>query len=405
VPITSIRDRFRAVYPGSSEPSVYRAPGRVNLIGEHTDYNLGLVLPMAIDLDCLAATAPSSDGWLRAYSENLKQGAQWPVNNIGAVVPQCDWSDRVAGIAWALAQQGVTIKSQNVLIDSAVPLGGGLSSSAALGVSLALAFGADRNDLAPLAHLAETDFVGVPCGIMDQFVSANGQAGAAILLDCRTLEWRTIALPPGLAIVVVNSMVKHELGNSAYRTRVAECAEAARILKIPSLRDAVPHTLNRLLKKSMTEGFPQSVKSVPLTPLPVAQSSACESELTHTLAKRARHVITENLRVEAFASAAAHGDLETMGRLAVESHQSLRDDYEVSCPELDFLVETALSLPGVLGARMTGGGFGGSTVNFVHLDTVADFGPALAAKYQKHWGTSPEVHICKPSPGASRIFF
>jgi len=394
VPITSIRDRFRAMYPGSSEPSVYRAPGRVNLIGEHTDYNLGLVLPMAIDLDCLVATAPSSDGWLRVYSENLKQGAQWPVDNLDAVAPQCDWSDRVAGIAWALARRGVVIESQNVLIDSAVPLGGGLSSSAALGVSLALAFGADPNELASVAHLAETDFVGVPCGIMDQFVSANGQAGSALLLDCRTLEWRTIALPPGLAIVVVNSMVKHELGSSAYRTRVAECAEAARILKIPNLRAAVPHRL----------------KSVPLSSLPVAQASvvaqasACESELTHTLTKRARHVITETLRVEAFALAAAQGDLETMGRLAIESHQSLRDDYEVSCPELDFLVETALSLSGVLGARMTGGGFGGSTVNFVHPEAVADFGPAISAKYKNYWGITPEVHVCKPSAGASQIF-
>ncbi len=382
MPITSIRDRFRELYPRSPEPSVFRAPGRVNLIGEHTDYNLGLVLPMAIDLDCLVATAPTSDGVLRVYSENLAQGSQWPADSVGAWMPTGDWSDLVAGIAWALARRGVEIQSQNVLIDSAVPLGGGLSSSAALGVSLALAFGADPRELAQLAHAAETDFVGVPCGIMDQFVSANAQAGAAILLDCRTLEWRTIALPPGLAIVLVNSMVKHELSDSAYRTRVAECAEAARILKVPSLRD---HRL----------------KSVP----PVAQASACESELTHTLAKRARHVITENLRVEAFAAAAAHGDLETMGRLAVESHLSLRDDYEVSCPELDFLVETALSLPGVFGARMTGGGFGGSTVNFLRPEAVENFGLVLTAKYQSHWGKTPEIHVCKPSAGAGQIFF
>jgi galactokinase len=372
VPISSIRDRFRELYPGSSEPSVYRAPGRVNLIGEHTDYNLGLVLPMAIDLDCLVASAPTSEGVLRVYSENLAQGTQWRLDNIASVMPRDDWSDRVAGIAWALARRGVTIESQNVLIDSAVPLGGGLSSSAALGVSLALAFGADTHELVRLAHLAETDFVGVPCGIMDQFVSVNGQAGAAILLDCRTLESRAIRLPPGLAIVAVNSMVKHELGRSAYRTRVAECAEAARILKIPSLRDATLRDLNRL---------------------------------TGTPAKRARHVVTENLRVEAFASAAASGDLESMGRLAIESHESLRDDYEVSCAELDFLVQDALALPGVLGARMTGGGFGGSTVNFVRPEAVRDFGPALAANYEKHWGETAEIHLCKPSAGAGKIFF
>jgi galactokinase len=372
VPIASILDRFGELYPGSSQPTVYRAPGRVNLIGEHTDYNLGLVLPMAIDLDCLVATAPTSDGVLRVYSENLAQGTQWRVDDVASIMPRDDWSDRVAGIAWALARRGVTVESQNVLIDSTVPLGGGLSSSAALGVSLALAFGADSNELAQLAHGAETDFVGVPCGIMDQFVSVNGQAGAAILLDCRTLESRAIRLPPGLAIVTVDSMVKHELGRSAYRTRVAECAEAARILKIPSLRDATLEDLNRL---------------------------------TGTPAKRARHVVTENLRVEAFATGAARGDLETMGRLALESHNSLRDDYEVSCAELDFLVQSALALPGVLGARMTGGGFGGSTVNFVRPEGVRDFGTALTANYEKHWGKTAEIHLCTPSAGAGKVFF
>jgi galactokinase len=371
VPIKSIHDRFREVYPASPEPRIFRAPGGVNLIGEHTDYNQGLVLPMAIDLDCLVATAPSSDGMLRVYSENLSQGTQWPIGDFATLMPQGDWSDRVAGIAWALARRGVEIEPQNMLIASDVPLGGGLSSSAALGVSVALALGAGPDGLARVAHTAETDFVGVPCGIMDQFVSVHGQAGAAILLDCRSLHWRAIPLPPDLAIVAVNSMIKHELGASAYRTRVAECAEAARILKIPSLRDA-------------------SLKDLAV--------------LTGTLARRACHVVTENLRVEAFAAAAARGDLETMGRLAAESHKSLRDDYEVSCPELDFLVDSALALPGVLGARMTGGGFGGSTVNFVRPDTVENFTRALTVDYEKHWGKTPQIHICTPSAGAGRIF-
>lgn len=347
---------------------MFRAPGRVNLIGEHTDYNLGLVLPMAIDLECRVATAPASHGWLRVYSENLAQGAQFRIDGIGELMPQGGWSDRVAGIAWALARRGVRIESQNVLIDSSVPLGGGLSSSAALGVSLALALGGDPNELARVAHTAETDFVGVPCGMMDQFVSAIGQA---ILLDCRTLEWRAVEVPAGLAVVAVNSMVRHELGDSAYRTRVVECAEAARILKVRSLRDA---TLEDL------------------------------SKLTGTLARRARHVITENLRVEAFASAAARGDLEAMGRIAVESHESLRHDYDVSCVELDFLVERALELPGVVGARMTGGGFGGSTVNFVKAEAVENFGAALKVEYEERWGRTPEIHVCKPSAGASKIF-
>jgi galactokinase len=371
VPIESIRDRFRSLYPASPEPNLFRAPGRVNLIGEHTDYNLGLVLPMAIDLDCVVAAASTSGGILRVYTENLSQHAEWPIDAIPSLKPRGDWSDRVAGIVWTLARRGRRVQSQDVLIDSAVPIGGGLSSSAALGVSLALAFGANPDELAHVAHTAETDFAGVPCGIMDQFVSAQAHAGGAILLDCRTLDWSTVSLPPDLAIVAVNSMVKHELGDSAYRTRVAECAEAARTLKISSLRDATSDDLEKLSG----------------TPL-----------------KRARHVVTENLRVEAFASAAARADLETMGRLAIKSHQSLRDDYEVSCAELDFLVERALEFPGVLGARMTGGGFGGSTVNFVRSEAVQDFSVRIASGYEKQWGRVPQIHVCRSSAGAGQIF-
>jgi galactokinase len=222
--------RFRELYPASADPHIWRAPGRVNLIGEHTDYNLGLVLPVAIDLECCVATSPSNDGWLRVYSEQLAQGAQWRVEGLAHVTPRGDWSDRVVGVAWELARRGEPIAPQNILVTSTVPFGGGLSSSAALGVSLALALGGerDRTELTQLARAAETDFVGVPCGIMDQFVSANGQAGAAILLDCRSLAWRAVQLPEGLAIVAANSMVRHELAGPAYRTRVEECADHQR---------------------------------------------------------------------------------------------------------------------------------------------------------------------------------
>jgi galactokinase len=344
----------------------------VNLIGEHTDYNLGLVLPMAIQLNCTVAFAPSSSGCLRVYSEEMEESAEWPVKHLAEIKPTGGWSDRVAGVAWTLARRGVRIESQDVLIGSTVPLGGGLSSSAALGVAMTLALGGPRDplQLAKLAQSAERDFVGVPCGIMDQFVSANGKAGAAILLDCSSLQSREVSLPRELAIVAVNSMVKHELGDSAYRTRVAECAEAAAQLGVRTLRDATLDDLNKL---------------------------------SGVVLKRARHVVTENARVEAFA-AAERADLEKMGRLAVESHESLRDDYEVSCPELDFLVETALKLPGVFGARMTGGGFGGSTVNFVRSDAVEKFGAALAQSYEARWGLVPEVHVCVASDGAKQVF-
>jgi galactokinase len=366
----SIVERFHRLYPSSANPHVWRAPGRVNLIGEHTDYNLGFVLPMAIHLECRVASAPSNDGWLRVYSEQLAQGAQWRVQDLLHTAPRGDWTDRVAGVAWELDRRGAFILPQNVLISSNIPLGAGLSSSAALGVSMALALGTvcDPVELARIAHAAETDFAGVPCGIMDQFISATG---GAMLLDCRSLEWREVQLPEGLTIAAMNSMVKHELGDSAYRTRVEECAAAARTISVASLRDA---TLNDL------------------------------SSLDGVLLQRARHVVTENIRVEAFAAAVTLGDCEEMGKLITESHRSLRDDYEVSCPELDFLVDTSLEIPGVWGARMTGGGFGGSTVNLIQSEAVPEWQWMVAQRYLQRWGRAPEAHICRFSCGASQIF-
>lgn len=366
-----IVSKFQARYPASPAPRVWRAPGRVNLIGEHTDYNLGLVLPMAIDLACWVAIAPSNDGWLRVYSEQLGGGSQWPVADIPHALPVGDWTDRIVGIAWELSRRGVELRGANVLIDSEVPLGGGLSSSAALGVSLALALGGAREPLevAKLAQAAEMDFVGVPCGIMDQFSSA---AGSAMLLDCRSLTWREVKLPPDVAVVSANTMVKHELEASAYRTRVEECVEAARRLGIASLRDA---DLGSLV----------SLDGIAL--------------------KRVRHVVTENARVLRFAAAAESGHAAEMGRILTESHISLRDDYQVSCVELDFLVEAALRVEGVFGARMTGGGFGGSTVNLVRPDAVDQLKATLAAEYRKYHGLTPEIHVCVASPGASEIIF
>jgi galactokinase len=350
-----------------TSPRIYQAPGRVNLIGEHTDYNLGLVLPMAIDLACWIAASPSGDGWLRVYSEQLGAGSQWRVEDIPNASPVGDWTDRVIGIAWELSRRGVELRGANLLIDSEVPLGGGLSSSAALGVGVALALGGPRGalEVAQLAQAAEMDFVGVPCGIMDQFISAAGQAGSAILLDCRSLEWRSVKLPEDVAIVTANSMVKHQLGNSAYRTRVEECAEAARRLGVRSLRDA-----------------------------------GSLDVLDGVLLKRARHVVTENERVARFADTE---DVVEMGRIMTESHVSLRDDYEVSSPELDFLVERALRIEGVFGARMIGGGFGGSTVNLVHPDAVDALIENLAAEYREYSGLTPEIRVCRAAAGASEI--
>jgi len=364
----SIVNKFHARYPASGIPRVWRAPGRVNLIGEHTDYNLGLVLPMAIGPACWIAAAHSEDGWLRVYSEQLGEGSQWRVEDIPNASPVGDWTDRIAGVAWELLRRGIDLRGANVLIDSEVPLGGGLSSSAALGVALTLALGGARDplELAQLAQAAEMDFVGVPCGIMDQFISAGGQAGSAILLDCRSLAWRAVKLPDDMAVVTANSMVRHQLGESAYRTRVEECAEAARRLGVSSLRDA-----------AKLDG------------------------LDGTLLKRARHVVTENKRVTWFANTT---DLVEMGRIVTESHISLRDDYEVSCAELDFLVEAALRVEGVFGARMTGAGFGGSTVNLVHREAVEALKATLVPEYRDYKGLTPEIHVCVASAGASEIF-
>jgi galactokinase len=364
---SAIVSKFLARYPASGVPRVWRAPGRVNLIGEHTDYNLGFVLPMAIDKACFVAAAPSNDGFLRVYSEQLGAGSQWRLGDIPGASPIGDWTDRVVGIAWELLRRGVELRGANVLIDSEVPLGSGLSSSAALGVSLALALGGPRDalELAQLARAAEMDFVGVPCGIMDQFISASGQRGAAVLLDCRSLESRVVKLPEDVAVVSANSMVKHQLGDSAYRIRVEECAEAARRLNIASLRDA-----------------------------------SDLSALTGTILKRARHVVTENARVERFVKAAR---VVEMGALVTESHISLRDDYEVSCEELDYLVESALQVEGVYGARMVGGGFGGCTVNLVRPDAVERLKTHLIETYRKKYDLRPDIQVCVASAGASEI--
>lgn len=371
----TIVDKFHARYPASAAPRGWRAPGRVNLIGEHTDYNLGLVLPMAIDMACQIAIASSGDGWLRVYSEQLGAGSQWRIDDIPKALPTGDWTDRIVGIAWELSRRGVVLGGSNLLIDSEVPVGGGLSSSAALGVSLTMALGGphDPLNLAQLARAAEMDFVGVPCGIMDQFISAGGRAGAAILLDCRSLEWRSVKLPQDVAIVTANSMVKHELAGSAYRTRVEECARAARKLGIPTLRDA---TLADL------------------------------SALDGVLLKRARHIVTENDRVTRFVEAVASPNHAVeMGRIVTESHISLRDDYEVSCVELDFLVEAALEIDGVFGARMIGGGFGGTTVNLLEPSAIQDLRAGLAKKYRKRYALEPEFHVCIASSGAAEIIF
>jgi galactokinase len=374
---------FAEQYGSARAPRVFRAPGRVNLIGEHTDYNLGFVMPVALDLACFTAVAPANDGQLRVFSKNMEQAREWAVSAIPQAQPARDWGDYVMGVARELVLAGYDIAPSNLLIWSTVPVGSGLSSSAAIEVSVASALLGGRSmeplELAKLCRRAENNFVGMPCGIMDQYIAVFGKEKAAVRIDCRSLEHEMVPLPGQAEFVAVNTMVKHELGSSAYRHRVAECAAAVAVIRekdprVESLRD---------VSSEMLAGFQGVMADVPM--------------------QRARHVAGEDERVEAFVAASRAGELKRMGELLVASHRSLQKDYEVSCEELDFLVDTAVGLAGVYGARMTGGGFGGCTVNMVRPDSVLRFQAVISEAYQSRFGLTPDIYPCRPSAGAREI--
>ena len=362
---------------GKSPTLAALAPGRVNLIGEHTDYNDGFVLPMAIDRDILIMLRPRDDRMARLWSLDFAQEAVFALDAI-APDPTAPWSNYVRGVAWALAEKGITLRGMDAAIHGAVPIGAGLSSSAALEVAAGLALLASSGQSLPLPALAlacqraENEFVGNRCGIMDQFISALGRAGHALLLDCRTLEQEHVPLPAGYRIVIANSMVRRALVNSAYNERRAQCEEAARALGVGALRDA-------------DEAMLESAKP----------------RLSDRVYRRARHVIAENTRVLQAVDALRRGDAATFGALMDASHASLRDDYEVSCRELDALVEIARRQPGCLGARMTGAGFGGCTVNLVQSDVVGAFVPALREGYRAATGHTADIYVCDAADGAS----
>jgi galactokinase len=346
----------------------WRAPGRINLIGEHTDYNLGLVCPMAIDRDCHVTAEPSHDGVLRILSRQFEgDGRECPVDELLEAESTGHWTDYSFGVARELLQAGHEIAPVTLTIDSHVPTGAGLSSSAALEVSTALALldGREMNPLhlAQLCQRAETDFVGMPCGIMDQYISVFG---GILSIDCRDLSARDVALPEGVVVIAVNSGVKHALAaGSAYAERVKECLRAAEQAGVESLRDAQLGQIQ--------------------------------------FSNRARHVVGENQRVLDFVEAAQRRDVREMGRLFTASHRSLQHDYEVSCDELDFLVDSALNLPGVYGARMTGAGFGGCTVNLVRAELADQFSHAIARLYHDQYQREAAVFPCWPAQGAGAL--
>jgi len=374
---------FHRHFGNGQTPAVYRAPGRVNLIGEHTDYNLGFVLPIALEMACYVAIAPSGDGKLRVYSLDFGAEFRTDASTLAQSQAQGKWHDYVVGVARELATAGFQISGANMLVRSEVPTGSGLSSSAALEVSSAFALLGGRAmkplDIALLAQRAESQFVGMPCGIMDQYASVFGHSGSAIKIDCRSLEHEYVTLPANVSVIAVNSLVKHELGASAYRERVAECQAAVSALQrvdpsIQSLRDvSMPF-------------FVEVQEAIP--PLP---------------RQRARHVVSETQRVIDFAVAAHAGDLNELGKMFVASHRSMQFDYEISCEEIDFLVNSAITIPGVYGSRMTGGGFGGCTVNLVAPDQVNHFQSALGEAYQARYGKTPAFYDCKPAAGAGLL--
>lgn len=367
-----------------TQPKIFSAPGRVNLIGEHTDYAEGFVLPAAIDFATLAAISPRTDGRIVLYSENYDEQREFD----SAALPTAashHWSDYPLGVVVILAGEGHRIPGFSLTLSGDVPLNAGLSSSASVEVATALAvcslLGVEYPGpkLARLCQRAENEFAQASCGIMDQFISVNAAAHHALLLDCRDLSFRLAPIPEEVALVIANTMVKHSVGGGEYTSRRAEVEEACAVIarhrpEVRFLRDA---TLDDLAHWG--------------------------GEMSANALKRGRHVISENLRTVAAAEALIAGNMKELGRLMAEAHQSYSQDFEASCAEADAMVNLANRLPGLIGARLTGGGFGGCTVNLVEKGETQRFSDELAKGYRAQFGIEPHLYICQASAGAHRL--
>jgi galactokinase len=364
-------------------PRLYRAPGRVNLIGEHTDYNQGFVMPAAIDLFCWMAAAPRKDKRVTVHSINYGQSVTVDLET--NLVPRGDWSDYVTGTALALKLGGHKVGGADIVVGGNVPLGAGLSSSAAIEVATGYAL-LDNSDapidllqLAVACRRGEYEFVGARVGIMDQFIAAHGRAEHALLLDCRSLRANYLRVPNDIRLVVCNTGVKHRHAGGEYNVRRAQCEEgvqriSAAVPSVKSLRDVVP-----------------------------TQLEECKPMLPEVIYRRCRHVVSENQRVQAASEALLKNDLVALGGLMAKSHSSLRDDYEVSCTELDLMVEIASNKPGVFGSRMTGGGFGGCTINVVRAAAADEFKAQVTAEYKARTGISPDIYILNITDGVKAV--
>ena len=380
--VRTLRTLFAELY--GAEPAIYRAPGRVNLIGEHTDYNDGFVMPAALDLYTLVAVSPRSDRRLQVYSANLKEKCDIDLDSIHPG-RSGHWSDYVRGVAGVLQSAGYELRGADLAITSDVPLGSGLSSSAALEVSTAWALlsnsqlTATPTEIAQMCQKAEHVYAETRCGIMDQFISCHGRAGHALMLDCRSLKFELLPIPSQTRLMVCNTMVKHEHASGGYNTRRRECEEGVRALAevLPGIRALRDVTLDEVEKH--------------------------RERLNPVVYKRVRHVVSENERVKKAAHVLQAGDVAAFGRLMADSHRSLRDDYEVSTAELDLMVELASGQTGVYGSRMTGGGFGGCTINLVDIDHAEEVRQKLERDYEGKTGVKPVIFICEASDGAGAV--
>jgi galactokinase len=367
-----VADEFHSRFDGPPE-FVVRAPGRVNLIGEHTDYNDGFVLPMAIDRDIWIALRRRADRRIVLHSLDLTRPADFSLDDVQHAE---GWIEYVMGSAWALGEAGFPAGGWEGVLAGDIPIGAGLSSSAALELALLKAFWAaspwawDGTQMARLARRIENEWVGVQSGIMDQLISSLGEAEHALLIDCRSLGTSSVPLPAGTRVIVLDTGTRRGLVDSAYNERVAQCQEVADFFKVPALRDVSLAALE-------------------------AESDALDG----LACRRARHVVSENVRVLQAVDAMRAGDSFSLGQLMNASHDSLRDDYDVSSVELDVMVEIAQGQVGCYGARMTGGGFGGCAVALIEESMVDRFAEAVGAGYEDQTGITPSVYVCRASAG------
>jgi galactokinase len=360
---------------------VFAAPARVNLIGEHTDYTGGLVMPMAIGFHTVATISAREDGRAVFYSANYKEEASFDIASMGRT-PRGHWSDYPAGVLWSLLQEGVSVGGFSMSLVGDVPLGAGLSSSASVEVATAMALLGQAGVVLPLEKIAmlcrraENEYVGAKSGIMDQFVVVGGVAQRVMLLDCRSLGFELLPLPAEVRVVICNSMVRHQVATGEYGDRRDEVEAGQAVLRrerpgIELLRDATLEDLE-----------------------------ACRGKMSAASFARCRHIITENGRVLEAREALLRGDMERFGALMVQAHASMRDDFAASCAEVDALVEIAVRQAGCFGARITGGGFGGCTVNVVRAERAEEFVETLRREYAAETGIAAQCFVCAASDGA-----